>query len=672
MKKIMAVLLALLMTINIGIFAIAAEGDNNQLTLEADKSSATIGETVKVTVGCDSAFRDMSAIAMKLYYDGAAFEYDADNSTTKGSFELGNPQTDKNGNYVTVSFMDFNGATDAEAGEYATLAFKATAEDSSAEFFVDELEFADSTLDLVSYDIKAPEKVKVAVISQTESKGYSVSLTGTTSVTAGETATVSVEVASEDADTTSYNAYDLTVTYDNAKLSYKSAVAADTSAEITESDGTIRVKGYGADKSLSTAAVTLTFTATAVGSGEVKLTAAKIDSSANAIGDDAPTADITISTAVITVTGYKVTLGSGLQGSATAMPGTDYTFSALEYANYNYTITATVGNKTVSAKDNKDGTYTIAGADITGNLVISAVKEAKSYSVTINGEDVTGAKTATYNTNYTFTLNKSNNYSYKVAVTVDGNEYKNYTVSGSTYTIPGADITGDIVITVTKTAIEPDKYTVTVNGAVGDVTYSAEAVKGADYTFKLTPEKGYTYEVTAKIENKTVTVTNGNDNTYTIAGADVTGNIEITVTKTANITVEVKEYLTVNEQVMYLVTAKCELASGNILKYNGQSMYWSDKYNAYAYLVIGKSLNEETAESFVTIASGDAPKVVYTGDVNGTGNIDVNDAQLVYDIYNVKYTSFDQVSMQKFLNSDMNGDGKVNILDAVAVVAVIH
>ena len=54
--------------------------------------------------------------------------------------------------------------------------------------------------------------------------------------------------------------------------------------------------------------------------------------------------------------------------------------------------------------------------------------------------------------------------------------------------------------------------------------------------------------------------------------------------------------------------------------------------------------------------------------MNGTKVIDVNDAQLTYDMYNTKYSSFDVVSMLKFLNADVNGAKTVNAKDATAIV----
>ncbi|NLL22396.1 MAG: hypothetical protein GX260_01260 [Tissierellia bacterium] len=55
-----------------------------------------------------------------------------------------------------------------------------------------------------------------------------------------------------------------------------------------------------------------------------------------------------------------------------------------------------------------------------------------------------------------------------------------------------------------------------------------------------------------------------------------------------------------------------------------------------------------------------------------SGLVDINDAQLVYDIYNGKYQDFTVVVMQKFLYADVNADKIVNVTDAAAVVAAIQ
>ena len=55
-------------------------------------------------------------------------------------------------------------------------------------------------------------------------------------------------------------------------------------------------------------------------------------------------------------------------------------------------------------------------------------------------------------------------------------------------------------------------------------------------------------------------------------------------------------------------------------------------------------------------------------DVNRTGKVDVNDAQLVYDMYNGTYSDFTKVSVEKFLRADVNATKAVDHADAVAIV----
>ena len=523
----------------------------------------------------------------------------------------------------------------------------------------------------------APGSVDVAATEAPAFVGYAVSASEDKTVTVGESAEVKINVSNSDSIITTYNAYDLTLTYDTDKLTYNSCTAADALAVVKEDvPGTIRVIGFGDDKNLDTPAATLSFTAKGTGEAEVKITSAKVDIGSQAVGSDAPAAFLLDDTTVIKVTGYTVTLGEGLSGESTVAPGADYTFTAIDADNYDYVISATMGGETTAANDNGNGTYTIPG--VTGNLVINATMTPKSYNVTVEGTgagDVTAADKATYNTDYTFTVTEDGNYTYNTTVTVGGKAYTLGTPENGKYTIPGTDIKGDIVISVTKTVKPSSVVSVTKPDYVkGNDT----ATKGQDYTFTVDKEEGYDYsEPTVKVGDVDVTdkVVKNGDGSYTIPGSTITGNITIEVTKTAAVAVDVAQYLTLDGKVMYLVTASGTLPEGQVAKYDGMSMFWSEKYNAYAYLVISADNLEAVkaeAAAKVKVAEGtSAGTVDYSGDVNGTGLTDVNDAQLTYDMYNTKYSSFDVVSMLKFLNADVSGDKKVNTADATAIVSLI-
>lgn len=297
--------------------------------------------------------------------------------------------------------------------------------------------------------------------------------------------------------------------------------------------------------------------------------------------------------------------------------------------------------------------------------------------MTVSGSgavDVSGAaSTAAYGTSYVFTLTKEEDYGYEVTMKIGGAAYTGFGVSGDVYTIPGADVTGNIVITVTKTEL-PSKYvTVTFEGTgAGDATGAAAARKGDDYTFNVAKAEGYLYTVAAKVGGAAVTLTEGQNGNYTIAGADITANIVITIEKTLAGSVSVHECVKLDGKSVFLVLASGTPGEGKIYAYDGSAMFRSEEYGAYAYLVISDTaLNAETAKEKITVPTGAATAISYTGDVNGSGRTDINDAQLVYDIYNAKYEGFGLVSMMKFLRADMNRDFAVDARDAAAVIAIL-
>ena len=105
--------------------------------------------------------------------------------------------------------------------------------------------------------------------------------------------------------------------------------------------------------------------------------------------------------------------------------------------------------------------------------------------------------------------------------------------------------------------------------------------------------------------------------------------------------------------------------------------YISEKYDgAYCYLMIsGKTTQEVQAEAAAKVSqkAGSASAISYEGDVNGTKNVDINDAQLVYDMYRAKYGEFTQtVAVENFLRADMDGSKNVTVKDAAEIVAKIH
>ena len=672
-RRGMALLLSVLLLCSLSVGALAADEvgitavlDNAKLT----KSDAA--QTVKLTVAPASALNIAGygfTVNLPEGWSITAITNDDPNAAlTAAHYNLTNGmvgfQTADAENYSISKFADVTISVPAgtEAGTY-TITIDGVTADADYGFtpILTNATTATATLTIEDGSVNPPEPVIP--------EGYSVAASGDAGINVGEDTTVALNVTHKEGN--AYNAYYFEVSYDKDVLTYKSADVKDV--VVDETTGTLKIAGYGANKDSGTAAATLTFTGKAVGAGKVTITKANVDAKANANAQDAPAANIdeTTAAATITVGGYSVTLPEGFSGAASAAAGTDYTFKANGDDYGCYDVTATMGGETTTVTNNGDGSFTIK--NVTGEIVVTATP--KTYAVTVTGTgagDVSeNAATAAYKTDYTFKLTKADGYNYTVTVTAGGNTVTATATTEGVYTISGADIKGELIITVEKTAIVIPTTTITITGDTDDVQGGLilTAKNGEDTTFKINRKDGYTYTVKAGDTELTV----GADGTVTIPGSLLTGApLTVTVTKTAvnPYSVEVYEYVKLDGQSIWLVVAK----SDSVLAYGADTMFTSEKYGGYCWLVISAG-NADTVKTeaiaAVKAGSGTAVAAVYTGDVNGTGNIDVNDAQLVYNIYNTEYTSFDALSRAKFLAADVNGDHAVTVLDAAAVVNTV-
>ena len=544
------------------------------------------------------------------------------------------------------------------------------------------------------------KQVTLTVTGAPAAKGYTVAVSAPNAkINTGDTAMVKLAISNPNV--AYYNAVDMKLTYDAKVLSFDKteSTGLPTDATVTDANGSLRIQFYGADR---TAEIQLAFTGKAGGTSEVKVTEAKVDEAANANMQNAPAAAVTGSATITVGQTYNVTKPEGniINGASTVKAGEDYIFTLNNGLDGKYMdVKYTVGGVEKTLTANADGSYTIPKEDVTGDITITAV--GKTYTVTKDGtgmDDITlNGNTATYGTDYTFTLNKADNCAYTVTVTAgDKTVTPTLGADGKTYTINGKDITGNVVITVTKAA---SKAQINFAGSgVADVvngSTSQTAEPGQDFKFSINKENGYAYTVTAKKADGTaVTVTENSDGTYTIAGADIAAGDVITVTVEKNLiepkyTIEVNEYVKIDAnaegkpQSVFLITAKLNagvtLADGKVLAYGNNAMFQNAKRygGAYAYLVISdKTLDEVKAEAEkagqITEVDATAQTFNVNGDVNGTGLVDINDAQLVYNIYKAKYDNFDATTMVMFLAADMNDSRTVTVEDAAAVMAKIQ
>ena len=489
-----------------------------------------------------------------------------------------------------------------------------------------------------------------------------------------------------------YNTFFFQFSYDAEKLDFANAAignSSETPAIINDNSdaGLLTIGGYGEVRSDSS--IMLNFTVKAAGEATVKLVKAQMDVRANA-AKDAQTASVPAgqsNTVTILCGGFPVVLPDCATGAAYVTENGDYTFTA--DPSYNYDFSATVDNEKVDIFNNGDGSYTIK--NVTGELVISAssTPTVKTYAVTVEGDgsgDVSPLTPAKHGQEYTFTVTQAANYDYAVAVTVNGLPVT-CTVSNSgsnayTYTIPAAAVTGPVVITVKKAPQSGTTQIVLTGSGAADVwdgVTSYTVKSGEAFTFGINHQEGFDYTVTVMAGEETLTLQRNAENTstYTIPGDCITGGIiMVTITKTAQLalTVDAAEYVKYKDgRVVWLITAapKTKLPATKSLYYGDAAMFWSEKYEAYAWLLVGKGTAADiaaAAKSAISVKGNSTVSVSYGGDVNGTGHTDINDAQYVYDLYNAKHSALD---MEKFLRCDVNGNREVNVEDVRMVVSLL-
>lgn len=521
----------------------------------------------------------------------------------------------------------------------------------------------------------ASASATLEIVDQTSAAGYTASVnTLSSEVTVEETVAVNVGV-SHDSDA-SFAAAELFVHYDASRLAFNQGASTLGAATVKDENGVLILEDYGADKNFGTGVYVLVFDAIAPGTAEVKLTSAAFVDKENAVKYDLIPAAITSDTVSFTINKkvFAVTLDPIFTGEATVTDGERYTFAQADDDNYDYgTVNATMNGVSVDVTDNGDGTYTVE--NVTGPLTITGTRTEKVYTVTVSGnaaEDITdAAATATYNTDYTFTVPTVEGWAYSLeGITIDGEAYTGYSVEDGKHTIPGGDITGPIVITVSKSQTIAS-VAVEGTGAGAAAGFAASAKIGDAYTLTIVPASGYTYTVTATMGGEAVELAANGDNTYTVE--KVTGNLVFTVNRTVIADgVTVAEYLSLNGTTMWLIRNDIQLEEGSIPTFNGENMFWSERYKAYCALTVAQTLTAEEAAAMVGIGNGTAVSVDYGMDVNQTGIVDASDAQLVYNMYNVLYNGFTaDATVDKFLRADINADGIINVEDAAAIIAAI-
>lgn len=383
-----------------------------------------------------------------------------------------------------------------------------------------------------------------------------------------------------------------------------------------------------------------------------------------------------------------------------------------------YTIKNVTDNVTVTV-DNKIGkTYTInyVVVDNTTTENKATVADLVAYSTT----------TVQYPNDYKFTV-KFPGTGYKVWVGIEPDKNKRDYVRQENgdyvYTLLGSSLTGDenneITITLTKRE-NTSQHKIEVVGSGSDAFSENNALtfySGENYTFTLNKNDTY-YDYSMRVyywkqniggnggKNIRMEYKDNGDGTYTIIdmpNADVTISINKMAKAIDPDAVEVSTYVELNNKTVFkvVVQGSHELLNRDQTTYNytwftydGQKMYCNPRYTKFAgngssssvYLVMvdkGEKLTKEDAMAKLGIVTSteqeNLDQLLKVGsDVNedGIGGVginrrDVNDVQLIYDLYNGLYDSFETVSMRKFLKADVNCDGVLDSQDAVKLAGEV-
>ena len=548
--------------------------------------------------------------------------------------------------------------------------------------------------------------------------GYSVSMGADQQAVGGQKVRIPVTVASSEKAITGFNAYDMTFTYDPAALTLNTTSDSAANLTVEDSNGTVRVRRYGTAVALGEA-LALEFTANKATSSTVTLTAAKFDLDANSINFDAPAATITDADTTVKAL-WNVSLPDGFvsaaaDGSTLVEDGADFTFKAVN-PNYEYTLRITTNGQAQEVTV-KGGSYTIE--NVTDNVQVTVVsKVGRTYTLKFVGSGVDAGlvtpttATVQYPNDYSFTVKfPGTGYKTTVKFAPSDNKFDVERLENGDYAYKllgnylVGDENGEITVTVEKVE-NTAKKDIIVAGS-GSEAFSADNAltfyAGENYTFKLDKnEQYYDYELVVwytDSSNHTVRPTpkDNGDGTYTIVNMPNT-DMHITINKMAKAldpdAVDVVKYLELDNKTMYMVTVWGELSHTNLgstnttyiaYTYDDNLMYDTSYYTApngtkgaSSWLVIvdkGEEFTKEEALKHLKLVDSTEEQnkslsLVYFGidsNVNGSkgGQLDINDVQLVYDMYNSLYENFEQVSVKKFLLADQTLDRQLNSADAV-------
>ena len=521
-----------------------------------------------------------------------------------------------------------------------------------------------------------------------------------------------------------FNATEILIRFEQEKLSYDSIFIGEDNLSVTEtSDGCVKLIDYGShaatpvyvlkfDISDSLASTpdtpaTVMFTVLEAGFGTIETAADQ-----NLFPATLPETPLTIVVrpALVDIsyndTEYYIPFDSIEKGE-------DLVFypelSTGAYYDYELPVVTIDGN-TVPVIPTNDGGWKVE--NVSGDVVIANASRApKSYGKVVYNDvqdsPVITGKTinAVYLSDVSFTVpanasatENTKGHEYNVTANIGGISYTlsapAVDASGNrTYTIPGTDVKGAVVITVTKTELAATKYTVSIGGsASADAILDGAVAPGAsvqvdtsgNVSLELTVgineglNKGYIFVV--KIDGVEVDL----DKDGCALIENITSDVHVEIDKILNvagvanvvtINGQEKNYLTLNGQNMWLIQMPNHVQNSETAnyKYAGQEMYWSADHNRFVCVVIGTEKPSIDISQFELVSVAKTQCIASNDwDVNKSGDLDANDAQLIWNMYNNQYSGFDdKVTPEKFMLADANHDGVLDTRDASVIINLL-
>lgn len=727
-KRILSLILTCVMLLSITPVVYAASQIDDVFSVTFDNTAPNPGETITAVMSLDRSTADVYRLWSSIYYNkdvlscekvefyGTEIAYEITEDTA-GEY-AGEVRFDENGR------SDDSVAQKIQAlpqGPFAKITFKVSSTcdiGQAINYRVKGGVYAKTgRLPTTKWENDFTMTVGTGSNPRTET-GYSVSMGADQQAVGGQKVRIPVTVASSEKGITGFNAYDMTFTYDPAALTLNTTSDSAANLTVEDNNGTVRIRRYGAAVALGEA-LALEFTANKATSSTVTLTAAKFDLDANSINFDAPAATITDADTTVKAL-WNVSLPDGFvsaaaDGSTLVENGADFTFKAVD-PHYEYTLRITTNGQTQEVTV-KGGSYTIE--NVTDNVQVTMVsKVGRTYTLKFIGSGVDAGlvtpttATVQYPNDYDFTVKfPGTGYKTTVKFAPSDNKFDVERLENGDYAYKllgnylVGDENGEITVTVEKVE-NTAKKDIIVAGS-GSEAFSADNAltfyAGENYTFKLDKnEQYYDYELVVwytDSSNHTVRPTpkDNGDGTYTIVNMP-NADMHITINKMAKAldpdAVDVVKYLELDNKTMYMVTVWGELSHTNLgstnttyiaYTYDDNLMHDTSYYTApngtkgaSSWLVIvdkGEEFTKEEALKHLKLVESTQEQnksisLVYFGidpNVNGSkgGQLDINDVQLVYDMYNGLYENFEQVSVKKFLLADQTLDRQLNSADAV-------